>query len=319
VSDVLLSSPRGNPDAQHRADLVSCSQLSRVAGEQPDATSPQAVAWLAIEQPGAWGRDALEQSRIDSVTLGTLKRAAQAADVRIVLIRRPGRSAPSDRGQRVLLAYTHPKGQWAEMRDVTDLRSLRDLDLAAVAAGERQGFGEDVSHPVLLACANAKRDQCCALRGRRLAQELSVRYPGAVWESSHLGGHRFAPTAVMLPSGYLFGGLSLELAAEAMDAAAAGRVVLSGLRGRSTWSRVGQMAEIAVRRATGESRISALTSKAPTWSAGDVCVVPVSHRDGRLWAVEVESIAGAHELPTACGGPAQPVSGLRARRLWWVR
>ena len=33
-----------------------------------------------------------------------------------------------------------------------------------------------------------------------------------MWESSHLGGHRFAPTALVLPTGYLYGHLDLRCA-----------------------------------------------------------------------------------------------------------
>ena len=60
----------------------------------------------------------------------------------------------------------------------------------------------------LLVCTNAKRDQCCAVLGRPLAASMAedAGSDTQVWETSHTSGHRFAPTFVSLPDGYLFGG-----------------------------------------------------------------------------------------------------------------
>ncbi len=103
---------------------------------------------------------------------------------------------------------------------------------------------------MLLVCTNAKRDACCALLGRalsgRLAEDAETD-PDAVWESDHLGGHRFAPTAVVLPSGYVHGRLDGPAARAVLREAAAGRVDIQHCRGRSTWSRPGQAAELALR------------------------------------------------------------------------
>lgn len=69
---------------------------------------------------------------------------------------------------------------------------------------------------VALICTNAKRDVCCALRGLPLAANLAGRYPDRVWECSHTGGHRFAPTGVLLPTGATLGRLDAALADAAM-------------------------------------------------------------------------------------------------------
>lgn len=74
-----------------------------------------------------------------------------------------------------------------------------------------------VSKPMLLICTNGKRDQCCATFGRNLVNQvkdlLSPDLFGHVLECSHLGGHRFAPTAIWLPENLVLGRLEPTAAA----------------------------------------------------------------------------------------------------------
>jgi hypothetical protein len=72
-----------------------------------------------------------------------------------------------------------------------------------------QGTSRPVS-PKWLVCTHGSRDACCGAFGGRLA--ASLRTMGEVWEVSHLGGHRFAPTFWHLPSWRLYGRLPLDSA-----------------------------------------------------------------------------------------------------------
>jgi len=61
----------------------------------------------------------------------------------------------------------------------------------------------------LLVCTHGSRDTCCGSLGPRLAQLL--RPPDhEIWEVSHIGGHRFAPTLWHLPSWRVYGRLPLD-------------------------------------------------------------------------------------------------------------
>ena len=62
--------------------------------------------------------------------------------------------------------------------------------MAGVVAGERPGFGEEVTEPVYLVCTNGRHDRCCATYGRP-ALALQASHGDLTWESSH-GGDRFA-------------------------------------------------------------------------------------------------------------------------------
>ncbi len=62
----------------------------------------------------------------------------------------------------------------------------------------------------LLVCTHGSRDTCCGKLGPRLAQGFRNEGHQEVWEVSHIGGHRFAPTVWHLPSWRVYGRLPLE-------------------------------------------------------------------------------------------------------------
>ena len=85
---------------------------------------------------------------------------------------------------------------------VDDPRDILAWDLADLLGADAPT--STVTEAVLV-CTNARRDQCCALLGRPLVATFVDKPPTPdtqIWETSHLGGHRFAPTFVDLPSGY---------------------------------------------------------------------------------------------------------------------
>jgi hypothetical protein len=57
----------------------------------------------------------------------------------------------------------------------------------------------------ILVCTHGTRDACCGTEGMKLVRELTAWAASQphvrLWRTSHLGGHRFAPTFVDLPAG----------------------------------------------------------------------------------------------------------------------
>jgi len=283
--------------------VITCSTASATLGEPVEGTAAPARSWLLVEQPGPWGAKALRASRLDPAVGRALEAAAEGTGVRVGLIRRPGRHADLHRPSRhrVLLAHTAPRDPWIRTADLTDPGELTTLDFAALGAGAHGGFGEPYQDPPLvLVCTNGKRDRCCAVYGRPLAAELAAVGGSAVWETTHLGGHRFAPTMLVLPHGYAYGRMDGQHAKEVLEAARSGRVVLDGCRGRSAWERPGQAAELAVRRLTGEDLAGALTVTRGDEVPGG-WTVHLSHTDGRSWLVAVARHAAEPPRPESCG------------------
>jgi hypothetical protein len=290
--------------------VSTCSTASAALGEPVEGTAAPARTWLLVEQPGPWGAKALRASRLDPAVGRALEAAAEGTGVRVGLIRRPGRHADPHRPSRhrVLVAHTAPANPWIRTADLTDPGELTTLDFAALGAGTHGDFGVPYEGaPIALVCTNGKRDLCCAVNGRPLADELAASGGAEVWETTHLGGHRFAPTMLVLPHGYAYGRLDGRQAKEILAAAAAGRVVLERCRGRSAWERPGQAAELAVRRLTGEDLAGALTVDRSDEVPGG-WTVRLSHTDGRAWRVAVARHTAEPPRPESCGAaPGTPL------------
>jgi hypothetical protein len=95
-----------------------------------------------------------------------------------------------------------------------------------------------------LVCTNGRRDVCCAEFGRPIARALAAHWPDETWETTHLGGHRFAGTFLALPSGITIGRADPESAvADAAEIAAGGHPWRAS-RGRAGFPPEAQVAEL---------------------------------------------------------------------------
>jgi hypothetical protein len=209
-------------------------------------------SWLLIEQPGAWGPDALTESRFPDDVARELKR--RAPGVRILLIRH---REESPRGPVFFIAHSGDFGiggkrraPWLASAPLADPEVLLDLDLSSLAAGE-QGQGTPAEGPIYLVCTHGRHDVCCADHGRPLYRALSEARPDETWEVSHIGGDRFAGNMLVLPRGDYFGRLEPEHAESLTAAYEEGKLDLAHHRGRSTQPRLVQGAEHFLRESEG--------------------------------------------------------------------
>jgi len=312
VSDAAAGShARSKPDA--------CSMVWDNARASALGTASAATFWVALEQSGPWGREAATQSHLDPDVGMALDRSCQDAGGRLMLIRRPGAHSDLHQGhpQRAYLAGGLADRPWLLEADLDDPALLLRLPWGALGRGDMDAvqevlpeFDESLA-PVLMVCANSKRDVCCAVRGRPVALESSSQRPGRVWECSHTGGHRFAPTGVLLPHGQTLARLSPASAVAAVDAAARDELPaeLMGTaydRGRSHLSPPAQAAESVVRDQIKESRLLVLSTAAVHSGRDNTWECRVSHVDGRSWDVVAVRASGGEERPESCGKRAVP-------------
>ena len=293
--------------------------LARARAEPLAGTAPVTTGWLLIEQPGPWGRDALAASGLDPAIGAGIAAATADLPVRAQLLRRPSSGAPADddaappatpasesRGRRVLLVHAGPE-PWAEALDVTNDADLAELPVERLAESGAPGLGSPVTGPVWLVCAHSKRDRCCATVGRPVAATLAHQHAGAVWESSHLGGHRFAANLVVLPEGLVYGGLNPSSAASVAARHLDGEVSHVYLRGRSHLIRPEQAAEVLVRRELG---VTALTGVAITASETSTTSTSVSLRvEGAPWSATVRKVPLGSAAYLSCDAVAEEDPG----------
>lgn len=248
-----------------------CAADARDRGEDLAGTASTARRWLAVEQPGPWGVDAIGDSRLDPAVAAGLRDLRGSVGLRIVLIRRHGRHDAGG-GRTALVAFAGPAGAFAERLRFDDPADLLDLDWSPLADNRPVG-GEPLSRPVFLTCTHGGHDACCAEFGRPTAAALDDVAGDRAWESSHVGGDRFAANVVVLPHGIYYGRVGPADAGDLVHGHDAGSLSLTHFRGRSCYAFVVQAAEAALRRRLDERRLEALPLAAPPTRRGDVRTV----------------------------------------------
>ncbi len=278
-----------------------CAPAAQRRGDPLPATAAPVSRWLLIEQPGHWGRDAL-QSRLPPEVAGALTSAAARAGVRIVVVRRPGRSVAIE------------SRAWAYVDSRPGRESVRwgrYVDHAELLGAPLQGVaGRPDARPVYLVCVHGRHDTCCAIRGRPVAAALAHRRPGQVWECSHVGGDRFAANAVVLPEGLYYGHVTVDSAGEVISAYDAGNVFLPLLRGRSSLEAPVQAAQHHARLQLDEPRIAALAPRRVSQTAPKTWRVVLAHGDREV-AVSVRAELAPPERLTCSSGGVESVQVFR--------
>ncbi|WP_193608176.1 sucrase ferredoxin [Nocardioides lijunqiniae] len=279
-----------------RDPAFRCSVASGLRDEPVGGTASTVRAFLLLEHPGPWGVDALRDARLPDGLGDAVARAAAAARVRPLLVRRPDRRTHQD-GMRVFAAFAHPSRSWLETTVLPDPHQLLDLDLAALGAGRSPGL-TPYDGPLLCVCTHGRHDACCAEQGRPVVAALAAAHPEETWEVSHIGGDRFAGNMLVLPHGLYYGRLDPVSSLAVAGGLAAGELELDHLRGRSSYAMPVQFAEIALRRQIGETRDDAVRLVSRRVEDGVTDVVFAA--GGAQWAVSVRTAPGADLVQLTC-------------------
>lgn len=211
--------------------MFTCSLASAADDEPILGTAPPDTRWLFVEEPGPWGAQPLVDNRLPE-TVKTL--LASVDDAAVHLIRHHGRSATHAPVVAAATVQVTPGGDAVTRAFALTLGRIEDLlevDLEALFAGTWPG-AEELTDPVWLVCTNGKRDRCCSVLGRPVAEILAEHWPDGTWECTHLGGHRFAATLLALPSGLALGRLDADNTLAAAQAVLAGGTPPGLVRGR---------------------------------------------------------------------------------------
>jgi hypothetical protein len=253
-----------------------CADTARERGDVMQGTALNVQRFLLVEHSGPWAFDALGESGIDPAVLGPLLAATQQAGGRTLLIRRHGRVADTGERRWAVADVTGGGIRWGTWNDDADLLAARDA--------LTEPSPDWSTEPVLLVCTHGRHDTCCAIRGRPVAAALVERHGDRVWECSHVGGDRFAPSVVVLPDGTYYGGMDDTDAGDVLDRHLAGTVTPSRLRGSSLLPTVAQAAGIAVHERFGpggarDVRSASVETVGPgRWRVELSCVGPLPAR-----------------------------------------
>lgn len=183
-----------------------------------------------------WARDALASEGLSPSLRAALAKLAEEHDVVTRLVAHEGKWSG-----RVELSFFPQR------------RRHHDVpldDVAALLDTAEPDDGEVITTPVIACCTHGVRDACCARFGMELVRALreSALASGAeveIREASHLGGDRFAPTVLVLPSGHMYGHLEASDADELVAAARGAAPLAPRFRGSLWLDPLEQLAEVA--------------------------------------------------------------------------
>ena len=278
----------------HVPKRALCADLSDESSESLAASASRIDHWILVEYRGLWDRDVLGGSLLSPELKAHLRRQLRAlGEARLLFVKKPERRSY---GRRQLFFGTSKPGAERFFQLEFDRHDdLVDLDFAAALSGEGTP-GLPVEHPLFVVCTHGKRDRCCAKYGRPLYDALRREAEsGWVWQSTHLGGDRFAGNVVVLPQGLYFGRVGREDVRPLLDEHAEGNLLLERYRGRSAYSFAVQAAEHAVR------------VEAELLGIDDLELLGAEGKDGG-WLVRFRDLEGAvHELEVGEERGGEPV------------
>jgi hypothetical protein len=194
-----------------------CSLVSRANGEDPIGSVKPIETRLIVELPQPWQRDALGSRRLVEGLRPIIEGAREAGLLDAFSAILPDREY-SRNGHTRLLFLRKPSGPLAAYEKEDFLVPNGEVAAAAGALLKGDGLGrfarfrQETDHVRdILLCTHGGRDVCCGKFGYPVYDLLRRRHaaPGKlrVWRTSHIGGHRFAPTLIDYPEGRYWGHL----------------------------------------------------------------------------------------------------------------
>lgn len=237
-----------------KQNFFYCSVLSSEVSERPFGTASTADAWLLLEYSSAWGARAFQESHLTRAVKAHLKKALQAIPRSRLLFIKQERAS----GSRLNLFTVRSTENDASIARVklTDYEQLLNVNLAGILAGEQAAGAETWERPLFLVCTHGKRDKCCAKFGYALYKSLRVDAGEDVWQSSHVGGDRFAANLICFPHGFFYAHVTADAGRGIISQYNQQTVSLNNYRGRCCYPSSIQAAEFFLRSESGLSGIN---------------------------------------------------------------
>jgi hypothetical protein len=288
-----------------RGPVEPCALLTEQAGEPLGGTaSTDGSTFFLVRHRGPWPRKAIEGSELPRPLQERLAAATKATSGRALLVRGPVREPDPKElyvvrtvpGERFMLRFAFPS-----------FEAMGELDMLEVAARGEHAAAERLEEPIFLVCTHGRRDACCALRGMAVIKAIQDQHPGRVFQTSHVGGHRFAANAISLPDGFCYGRVTPAEAPLWIEATDRGHVFdLARVRGRTCFDAPAQAAELFLRSAIAETGHDAIALEGVS-AEDDRHRVIFRAGDARHEVVVAkETIDGSR--PASCGAEPTPIT-----------
>jgi hypothetical protein len=193
---------------------ISCSELTRQSGNSLSGTALTYENYLLVECPPPWNSYDLETPKIpDNLrAVGDEIYGNKPVKNRILLIYNP--LYHQEKTIRVLTFRKPPgctRGYVGQEFFVSDIHEVASLAETCFSNPPKAEETNSLQTRDILICTHGQNDRCCARYGNplyrqalKIVEDLSLTHV-RIWQTSHIGGHRFAPTAIAFPDGRYYG------------------------------------------------------------------------------------------------------------------
>lgn len=187
-----------------------CSILSKKSGEPIAGSAPYAKHFIFISWPKKfWGYEALQASGGFPNGLKNWMHTNSHVHGKISIRLVSNKDTNNDKSD----IFIYP-GQYI-YKDVCPKKIIKTLDTHFQKNFKSSKYYKRFNYDQIFICTHGRHDKCCAKYGQKVAEVMRKHLEKEnlnieVWESSHLGGHRFAPTLIDFPNGYSYGRLSSD-------------------------------------------------------------------------------------------------------------
>ncbi len=217
--------PTQRTDQRPLTDCRFCSLVSQANREDPIGTAGTSDHWLIMEVPQPWPQNIFQENPTLKPLFDLFQKLILPHGVKLRPMLIACDREYSHPGFTRVLYYYRPKklfSQFEKQEFIVPETAVGTLVKAIFHQliqqpnnlWEFQSYQQQTSHiRELMVCTHTQVDLACGRFGTPLYRRLRKEYAPAsngklrVWQTTHFGGHQFAPTLVDLPQGYLWGHL----------------------------------------------------------------------------------------------------------------
>jgi len=195
-----------------------CAQESRNSGEDPIANGENFTVYILIECPPPWTTNAFNSKVVPS-NLQVLQQEIESLDDSVIFLLIHNEHLQQQASTRVIIYqqdYSLSKGYSKYEFNVSDINDVAPIIRKYLFDKKLDiNYTESPTRDILV-CTHGSRDKCCARYGnpfyrqaKSIVNNLLLK-DVRIWQSSHFGGHRFAPTAIDFPGGRYYARLDAD-------------------------------------------------------------------------------------------------------------
>ncbi|MFT4092659.1 MAG: sucrase ferredoxin [Niabella sp.] len=182
-------------------EVFFCSAASRYFKESLAGTAANSKAFILIEYSNPFPEKIID-ALFDKAWLKNIQLLAKSLKGKVLLIR----NRKSNFKDCKIIFVDCSRSQYFTIQ--TTVEACTAVDVAAHISSAETSWQTD---PFFLICTNGKKDKCCAKFGFPVFKFFeSFNADVNVWESSHVGGDRFAANVVAMPFGIYYGHVAVE-------------------------------------------------------------------------------------------------------------